>query len=197
MTLIRIVSRSAFVGLTMLSFSIPSALAEDFSKGSNAKEFGFEEEVKATFSGKVVDLICEVAGDCADNCGNGKRQLGIVRDADGKLITVLKNAQFSFNGAAEDLLPYCNQQVDVDGVMVGDPEEFNAQFYMLQFIKEAGAADWKKANLWTKKWAAKNPEAKGKGPWFKRDPRVKKQIAATGYFGLGHEADKKYAEENQ
>ena len=185
---------AAFLGIA-LSTSV--SLAEDFSAGSKAKEFGLEEEVKATFSAKVVDLLCEIAGDCTDNCGNGERQLGLVRDSDNKLISVLKNDQFSFNGAAEDLLPYCNKQVDVDGLMIGDPEEFNTQFYMVQLIRESGSEKWNKANRWTKKWAERNPEAKGKGPWFRRDPRVIKQIEATGYFGLGKEADVKYAKENQ
>lgn len=183
--------------LAGLAFSTSLALAEDFSAGSKAKEFGLEEEVKSTFSAKVVDMVCEIAGDCVDNCGNGNRQLGLVRDADNKLIAVLKNGQFSFNGAVEDLLPYCNKQVDVDGLMIGDPEEFNTQFYMVQLIKESGSENWNKANRWTKRWAEKNPDAKGKGPWFRRDPRVIKQIEATGYFGLGKEADIKYAKENQ
>lgn len=185
---------SILVGLT-LSTSV--SFAEDFSAGSNAKEYGLEEEVKTTFSATVVDMVCEIAGDCTDNCGNGERQLGLLRDADNKLIAVLKNGQFSFNGAAEDLLPYCNKKVDVDGLMIGDPEEFNTQFYMVQLIRDAGSEKWNKANRWTKKWAERNPEAKGKGPWFRRDPRVKKQVEAAGYFGLGKDADIKYAEENQ
>ena len=179
-------------------FVMSPAIAEKFSVGSKAKEFGFEEEEKALFSGKVVDVLCEVAGECTDNCGNGARQLGIVRDADNQLIFVLKNGQFSFNGAAEDLLPYCNKKVDVDGILVGEQEQSDAKFYMLQFIREEGAAEWNKANLWTGKWAERNPDvAEGKGPWFRRDPRVQKQIDATGYFGLGHEADEKYRAENQ
>ena len=182
-----------------LLFSAGLARAEgEFSEGSKAKEFGFEEEEKATFSGKVVDILCELGGDCAENCGNGNRLMGIVREADGKLVLVLKNAQLAFNGPVEDLVPYCNKNVDVDGVLIGDAEIYNAKFYMLQFIKEAGAPEWNKAKLWTSAWKKKNPEvAKGKGPWFKRDPRVIKQIEATGYFGLGHEADEKYRTENQ
>ncbi len=183
--------------ITGLAISTSVSLAEDFSEGSQAKEFGLADEVKSTFSAKVVDLLCEVAGDCADNCGNGSRQLGLVRDADNKLITVLKNGQFSFNGPIEDLLPYCNKQVDVDGLMIGDPEEFSTQFYMVQLIKDAGSDKWNKANLWTKNWNKRNPEAKGKGPWFRRDPRVIKQIEANGYFGLGEKADIEYAKENQ
>lgn len=183
--------------LLAIVFSTSIALAEDFSKGSKAKDFGLNEAVQSTFSAKVVDLLCEVAGDCADNCGAGNRQLGLVRDADNKLITVLKNGQFSFNGAVEDLLPYCNQKVEVDGIMVGDAEEHNTQFYMVQFIKAEGAAEFNKANKWTKAWTARNPDAKGKGPWFRRDPRVIKQIEANGHFGLGKEADIAYAKENQ
>ncbi len=183
--------------LLAVAFSATTALAEDFTKGSKAKDFGLNEAVQSTFSAKVVDLLCEVAGDCTDNCGAGNRQLGLVRDADNKLIAVLKNGQFSFNGAVEDLLPYCNQKVEVDGIMVGDPEEHNTQFYMVQFIKAEGAAEFNKANKWTKAWAARNPDAKGKGPWFRRDPRVIKQIEANGYFGLGKDADIAYAKENQ
>ena len=177
------------------------ALAEEegaFSEGSTAKTFGFQEEEKALFSGKVVDVLCELSGDCANNCGNGDRLLGIVRDADNKLILPLKNGQFSFNGPVEDLLPYCGKPVDVDGIMVGDAEVYGSKFYMVQKIRDAGAPEFRKANLWTKAWAKRNDEAaKKKGPWFRKDPRVLKQIEATGYFGLGHEADKKYAAENQ
>ena len=196
----RIFQNKAFktsLALLAIVFSTSIALAEDFSKGSKAKDFGLNEAVQSTFSAKVVDLLCEVAGDCADNCGAGNRQLGLVRDADNKLITVLKNGQFSFNGAVEDLLPYCNQKVEVDGIMVGDAEEHNTQFYMVQFIKAEGAAEFNKANKWTKAWTARNPDAKGKGPWFRRDPRVIKQIEANGHFGLGKEADIAYAKENQ
>jgi hypothetical protein len=183
--------------LSALALSSVTAFAADFSKGSKAKDFGLNEAVQSTFSAKVVDLLCEVSGNCADNCGDGNRQLGLLRDADNKLIAVLKNGQFSFNGAAEDLLPYCNKKVDVDGIMVGDAEEHNTQFYMVQFIREEGASEWSKTNRWTKAWAARNKDAKGKGPWFRRDPRVLKQIEASGYFGVGKEADIKYAKENQ
>ncbi len=197
MNIVKTLARTASVSIA-LALTASIAYAEDFSKGSKAKEFGLNEAVQSTFSAKVVDLLCEVAGDCTDNCGNGTRQLGLVRDADNRLISVLKNAQFQFNGPAEDLLLYCNKKVDVDGIMIGDPEEHNTQFYMVQFIKEEGAADWNKANQWTKKWKERNPEvAEGKGPWFRRDPRVVKQIEAKGHFGLGKEADIKFAKENQ
>ena len=183
--------------LAALLVTAPFAVAADFSEGSKAKEWGLTDEEKATFSGKVVDILCELSGDCPDNCGNGTRNLGIVRAGDSKLVSVLKNRQSSFNGATEDLLPYCNKQVDVDGLLIGDSEEYTAKFYMVQFIRDAGAEKWNKASLWTKEWKKRNPEAKGKGPWFRRDPRVIAQIEKDGNFGLGHAADDKYREENK
>ena len=170
------------------------AKAQDFSKGSKAKEWGLIEEEKALFSGKVVDVICELTGDCADNCGNGDRNLAIIRSADNKLVPVLKNRQPAFNGATEDLLPYCNKEVEVDGVLVGHGEGIKVKVYMLQRIRVKGSKNWAKANLWTRKWAERQKDAKGKGPWFRRDPRVKKQIEATGYLGLGLDEDKRFRE---
>ena len=182
---------SACLGLGMVA---GAANAQDFSKGSKAKKWGLIDEKKALFSGKVVDILCELAGDCVDNCGNGERNLAILRSADNVLVPVLKNRQPAFNGATEDLLPYCNKVVDVDGTLLGHGEGIKAKVFLLQLIRVKGTEKWAKASLWTRKWAEKNPNAKGKGPWFRRDERVKKQIQATGYFGLGHEEDKKFLE---
>ena len=65
---------------------------------------------------------------------------------------------------------------------------------MVQLIRPEGSADWVKATQWTKEWAKRNPEAKGKGPWFRRDPRIKAMIEADGYLGLGLETDKAFIE---
>ena len=171
-------------------------LAQDFSEGSQAKEWGLLGEEKALFSGKVVDIMCELTNDCPENCGNGLRQLGIVRD-DNVLVPVLKNRQASFNGAVDDLLPYCNKTVDVDGVLVADEDLLETKVYMVQFIRNSGEQEWKKTNRWTKEWAKRNPDSKGKGPWFRRDPRVAAQIEADGHFGLGAEADQEWIKENE
>ncbi|MEE9376008.1 MAG: hypothetical protein V3V04_06705 [Rhizobiaceae bacterium] len=178
-------------------FLTTAATAADFSKGSKAKSWNLAGEEKATFSGQVVDVLCALTNDCPKNCGDGNRNLGIVRSIDNKLVFVLKNRQAAFNGATEDLLPYCNKQVDVDGLLIGEDEVVKTKFYMVQFIRLSGEEKWNKANLWTKRWAQKNPDAKGKGAWFRRDPRVKKQLAKSGHFGLGLEFDKKYLEENE
>ena len=155
-----------------------------------AKSWGLSGQKKACFSAKVVDLLCEVAGDCAANCGNGTRQLGLLRADTGKLVYPQKNLQQSFNGPVADLQPHCGKTIDVRGWMVGDEETLNgaAPLYQVQWIRAQGG-DWVKASKWTKDWAKKNPGAKGKGPWFRRDPRVKSELAADGYLGLGHDAD--------
>jgi len=174
-----------------------TASAEDFSAGSHAEELGLVGETKATFSGKVVDLLCEIAGDCAPNCGDGRRQLGILRESDNHLVVVSKNAQFEFNGAVDDLLPYCNRVVDVDGLLLGDDSGVKAKIFMAQFIRLKGETEWKKAERWTKAWEARNPAAAGEAPWYRRDPRVLKQIEKKGYFGLGKDVDKAWQDANQ
>lgn len=180
-----------------LAVTATAAIGADFSKGSNAKEIGLVGEQKAMFSGKVVDILCELSGDCPANCGDGKRQLGIVRQADNVLVVVSKNSQFEFNGAVDDLLPYCNKAIDADGLLIGDDPGMKAQVYMIQFIRETGAAEWTMTTRWTKAWAERNPQAKGEGPWFRRDPRVTKQIDKSGYLGLGKDVDAKWIKEKQ
>ena len=180
-----------------LAVTATVAMAADFSKGSNAQEIGLVGEQKAMFSGKVVDILCELSGDCPANCGDGKRQLGIVRQADNVLVVVSKNSQFEFNGAVDDLLPYCNKAVDADGLLIGDDPGMKAKVYMIQFIRETGAAEWTMTTRWTKAWAERNPGAKGEGPWFRRDPRVTKQIDKSGYLGLGKDVDAKWIKEKQ
>ena len=181
----------------LLTSGSNTLFAQDFAEGSQAKEWGLLGEEQALFTGKVVDIMCELTENCPENCGNGLRQLGIVRQSDSVLIPVLKNRQTSFNGAVDDLLPYCNKTVDVDGVLVADEDLLDVKVYMVQFIRNTGDEEWKKTNRWTKEWAKKNPDSKGKGPWFRRDPRVKAQIEATGHFGLGAEADQEWIKENE
>ncbi len=182
--------------LTCLLALIASPLAaQDFSEGSEARSWNLYAEVPARFEAKVVDVLCELSGDCPDNCGDGARQLGLIRTADDVMVLPMKNSQPAFTGAVAELAPFCGQVIEVDGLMIED-EDLNARnIYLVQRIK-AGEADWIKANTWTKKWAEAHPEAAGKGPWFRRDPRIKEVIASEGYLGLGLEADATYAEEN-
>lgn len=190
--LIKIATFAAFVFAAQMP-----AMAQDFSKDSKAADWNLLGEEKARFNGKVVDILCELAGDCADQCGGGTRQLGILRSADNALVPVLKNGQPLFNGAVEDLLPYCGQMVEVDGLLIGDETAKGAKFYQVQLIRREGESDFQKAELWTKKWNEAHPkEAAEKGEWFRKDPDVAKHIAKEGHFGLGKEADEEYAKEN-
>lgn len=169
--------------------------AQDFSEGSEARSWNLYAEIPARFDAKVVDILCELTGDCPANCGDGRRQLGLIRAADNVLVFPNKNSQPAFTGAALELLPFCGQDVEVDGLMIEDPDLGATNVYLVQKIRNAGAEKWVKANTWTKKWAAKHPEAKGKGPWFRRDPRVKAAIEADGHLGLGVEAEALFIKE--
>lgn len=169
--------------------------AQDFSEGSEAKTWNLYAEVPARFEAQVVDILCEVTGDCPDNCGDGRRQLGLLRKADGVLVFPNKNSQPAFTGAAQELLPFCGADVEVDGLMINDPELEVNNVYLVQKIRNAGTDEWTKANSWTKKWAKAHPDAKGKGPWFRRDPRVNAAIAADGYTGTGVEAEQEFLKE--
>lgn len=184
----RIAIIAALLAAPIATFSpiAPASAAEE----CEVKSWNLSGQKKACFSAKVVDLLCEVAGDCPANCGNGNRQLGLLRTDNGKLVYPQKNLQQSFNGPVADLQPHCGKTVDVRGWMVGDEETLKgaAQLFQVQWIRSAGGK-WAKANKWTKDWAKKNPDSKGKGPWFRRDKRVKAEIEENGYLGLGAKAD--------
>ena len=165
------------------------AMAQDFSEGSEAKTWNLYAEQPALFEATVVDILCELTGDCPDNCGDGNRQLGLVRAADGVLVFPNKNSQPAFTGAVQELLPYCGQPVEVDGLLLEDEYLGARNIYLVQRIRAVGADDWVQGNRWTKVWAENNPDVKGPGPWFRRDPRVLAEIGTEGYFGLGLEQD--------
>ena len=181
--------------LALLALAASPLAAQDFSANSEARSWKLYAEVPARFEAKVVDLICELTGDCPADCGAGKRQMGLLRTVDNVMVLPMKNSQPAFTGAAVELQPFCGQTVEVDGLMIDDEYVGAKNVYLVQRIKADGA-DWIKANKWTKKWAAEHPEAKGKGPWFRRDPRVNAIIASEGHLGLGLEVDKAYIEEN-
>ncbi len=179
----------------LLALVAGTAGAQDFSANSQAKTWNLYAEVPAAFEAQVVDLLCEFTGDCPEDCGAGKRQLGLKRTADDVLVLAMKNAQPAFSGAAVDLAPYCNQTVMVDGLMITDSDFPVDNIYLVQTVTVPGSEPMR-ANQFTQKWAEAHPDAAGDGPWFRRDPRIKGIIAEEGYLGLGLEEDEKYAEEN-
>ena len=187
--------RHIFILLALLSAAaFTPAYAQDFSASSKAKSWGLSGEKKARFTGRVTDALCELTGDCPADCGAGFRQMGIVRDADGVFVLALKNSQAAFSGAAVDLGLYCNQNVEVDGLIIEEPELKSRNIFQVQKIR-VGDGKWAKANQFTKVWKKENPDASGKGAWFRRDPRIKALIAKSGYLGLGLESDEAFIRE--
>ena len=176
------------------------AMAEgEFSEGSQAKGFGsgVQGSEPALFDARVVDVVCELTGDCPEDCGAGKRQMGLVRERDGVLVLGAKNSQTSFNGATVDLAAYCGMNVTVDGFLVGDPEVAPVKVYMVKAIRREGSDKWAPTKRWTRVWNRNNKEvADKKGPWFRKDPAVLAEIEKKGWLGLGAEADKIFIEEN-
>ncbi len=161
--------------------------------GQAAEEWGLPEEEVARFEAKVVDVLCELSGDCPPACGAGKRQLGLVT-AEGTLVLPVKNFT-PFSGAAAELIDFCGKQVVADGLFTTNR---GVRIFALQFVKEAPDGKWRRANRFLPKWAEANgfrpdgPEAK---QWFRHDPRVKAVIERDGVLGLGAEADKTYLEQ--
>lgn len=182
----------------------PALAQEDFpdgafSRGSEAKSWNLFGEEKARFEGRVVDALCVLTGDCPADCGAGARQMGILRAADGKFVLAAKNAQPVFTGAAVDLAAFCGEQVEVDGLLVGDPgitPALGAKLYQVQTIRVLGEDETHTADRWTGDWEGRFPDTGGEGPWFRRDPRIGAEIEAHGRLGLGTEADEAFAEEN-
>jgi hypothetical protein len=176
------------------------ALAGDFSEGSQAKSWGLLGEELARFEGTVIDALCVLTGDCPSDCGAGARQMGILRLADDQFVLATKNTQPAFTGANIDLAPYCGQTVEADGLLVGDsdvtPGLAGAKLLQVQTLRLLDEETVHKANLWTRDWDARNPDAGGEGPWFRRDPAVAAQIEAHGRLGLGAEADEQYIKDN-
>lgn len=154
------------------------AVAAMIQPGQAANEWGIEFEKKSRVQAKVVDLLCEVTGDCVEACGAGKRQLGLLFD-DGPLVPVVKNRD-PFAGATVDLIEYCGKRITADGLMIDDPQ---MPMFAIQFKRETPTSKWKGATQWGKDWSKANGNKKS-NQWFKSDPAVLKHIREHGVFGI-------------
>ncbi len=155
-----------------------------------AEAWGLPNEEIVRFEAKVVDILCELSGDCPANCGGGARQLGLVND-EGRLILPMKN-QVPFAGAAAELIEFCAKRVVADGLMVTNR---GYSFMALQFVREAPEGPWRRANRFQAKWAKRNGVAADSdqaGQWFYNDPQVNDLVARQGKLGLGPKADKDF-----
>jgi len=176
----------------ILSTMVLLAALAATSTAQAAESWGLPNEEEARFEATVVDMLCELTGDCPAECGAGKRQLGLLMDG-GKLILPLKN-QVAFAGAVDELVDFCGKRVVADGLFSTNRGH---KIFALQFVREAPDGKWQRANRFQSRWAAANGvDAKSKAAqqWFRNDPRVKKLIKEQGKLGIGPEADKKYLE---
>ena len=146
------------------------------------EEWGIEHEKAVRFEAKVVDILCELAGDCPADCGAGKRQLGLLKD-DGTLIPAVKNFD-SFAGATRDLIEFCGQRVVADGLLIDDPR---IRLFVLQFKRLAPDGKWRRANWFIRDWAKAQgvkPGSETAQQWFYNDPTIKAVIERDGVFGI-------------
>ena len=147
-----------------------------------ADSWGLEGEQEATIEGKVVDVLCELTKDCPQQCGAGKRQLGI-KTAKNELVIVGKDT-VAFGGATLDLLPFCGKDVVADGLFT---ERFATKMYVAQNVKAKGAKDFTEANAFIGQWAKANkvkPDGDEAEEWFRHDSTVAKTLAKGGKLGV-------------
>jgi hypothetical protein len=160
-------------------FGAAATLALSIGGAAQAADgWGIEHEKVTRVEAKVVDLLCEITGNCAPDCGGGKRQLGLLLD-DGRLVPVAKNFD-PFAGAVVDLIPFCGKRIVADGLLIEDPQ---MPLFALQFKREAPDGEWSRANWFGKEWSKANGGAKA-NEWFRKDPRVVEEIKANGVFGI-------------
>lgn len=159
---------------------VGAALAFSANTVQAAEEWGLEGEKIARFPAKVVDIACELTGDCPKNCGDGKRQLGLI-DEQGKLHLVIKNKDI-FAGAVNDLLPFCGQRITVDGLLIANK---HMPMFQIQFKRPAPEGKepgkWSGATWFTRDWAKKH--GKDGEQWFRHDPRVAAEVSKNSALG--------------
>lgn len=167
-------ARTAILCLLMSTFWSGMAVA--------AESWGLPDEEKTRFEATVVDALCQLTGDCADRCGAGKRQLGLLTDS-GELILPLKNV-VPFAGASAELIGFCGKRVVADGLFSTNR---GVKVFALQFVREAPDGDWRRANRFLNRWAEANgvePKSKTAQQWFRNDPAVQRIIERDGKLGI-------------
>lgn len=134
-------------------------------------------EEKARFDAKIVDVLCEITGDCPKACGAGTRQLGLLTP-EGKLILAVKSRIF-FAGAVKDLSPFCGETITVDGLMIKDDD---LTMFVLQNLRPKDGG-WRKADRVGTEFAEENPDKKP-NQWFFHHPMIKEHLDRYGILGV-------------
>ncbi len=153
-----------------------AALALLAGQAQAADPWGLEHEKPLEVKGKVVDLLCELTGDCPAGCGGGARQLGIVT-AEGRLLPAAKGNVF-FAGAVPDLVPLCGREVHADGLLLENPA---MPLYFVQYLKAGPGDAFAPADAFLGQWTARHGPAE---EWWRADPAVRAKIARDGVLGI-------------
>jgi len=142
---------------------------------------------ESELTGTVVDVLCELNGNCANNCGDGKRQLAI-KTEDSRTILVSKNLT-NYTGAVVELSPYCDQVVDLNGLFT---EHKGVRFFQVQNVRPVGG-QWQRATGYLQAWSDRTGRPLSEASnWQDNDERVREIIERDGVLGLGREADQEY-----
>lgn len=142
-----------------------------------ANLWGIDGEEKSRIQVQVVDILCELTGDCPDNCGDGKRQLGLLQE-DGTLLLAIKNND-PFAGTANDLAPFCGQRIEADGLLIKNDR---MNMFVLQFKRSLPDGEWSRANWFTRDWTEQH--GKPANRWFEDDPVIQAELEENGILGL-------------
>ncbi|MEE2981077.1 MAG: hypothetical protein VYA71_05975 [Pseudomonadota bacterium] len=124
----------------MKLLALAVAVAVIFPLSAEAAEgWGLIDEEAVRFEATVVDIRCELTGDCPAACGGATRQLGLVTD-EGKMIMAHKNF-VPFAGGAVEMAPFCGKRVVADGLFATNR---GVTVFVLQFIRQAPDGKWRK-----------------------------------------------------
>ncbi len=173
--------------LTGSLLAVLAFLAGCATPAGEVESWGVSGQQESAFTGKVVDVMCELTGNCAANCGEGSRQLALLTPDQGTVL-MAKNVTL-YSGAAEELWAFCGQDVEVNGLFT---ENKNVRFFQVQNVRIPGG-QWKRANQFHQAWAARSGESGSKAQrWYRNDERVDEILKRDGRLGLGAAADAEY-----
>ena len=164
--------------MKMLKLVLITTIMAFASTAHAAEGWGIDGEKKARFDAKVVDIACELTGNCPANCGDGKRQLGLLKD-DGSLLLAMKNFDI-FAGATDDLIGFCGKRITADGLLI---KTSHMPVFALQFKRLAPDGKWSRATAFSKNWSKANGGKPG-NQWFRHDAAIKSEIGTNGVFGI-------------
>ena len=175
--------KNFYSGLLIL---VSTSLTACATPVGEVQKWGISGVEVAEFSGEVVDVLCELSGNCTDECGAGTRQLGI-KTSQGTVL-IAKDVNY-YSGAAEELWPFCNQELTVNGQFT---ESLNTRVFQIQNVRKPNGP-WMKTQRFLETWAETNDESLAVAKdWYYHDKRVNAILEKDGRLGLGQEADSAY-----